>query len=947
MSGMVVPQALVIAADFLVLLAIILGFYVFFLNPRNLINRLVGIFILLFAITDLGISLALRGQNTQSLEIAYLIQVAFIPAVYPLVLITSLLLLKPEWFRGRRQLLAGLLMVVMASSLILTAVDQLFGTNLYYSGINSTLPHSGTLPVERLANGVLGWPVLMLNYYIIPVFTLIALATFGILDKGLPPFRRQLARVMIGVHFVVVVFHYILPLIFQPGISILVITSVYILLYSVLAFLQLVSERQFQTGQTQHRLTILSLIISVPTFIFLTINITNQTREALIEIASIRLEETNKALEDNLTKWLELNSNALQNLAAQPAMRSMEIDQQFPLLQQFQINFPYMGLVSTTDIFGLNVARSDNLAPIDYADRLWFIGAVRGRVGYNQIVIERTSNRPSLVVSTPIRNERNQIIGTVMFATDLETLASEITPRKLGATGLAYIVDERDTLVIHPELMGAQVGMDDYQHAPPVLALRRGVIGLANFTDAGGQRWQAYVSKLENNWGIVVQQQETDYLSTVSQAVQIAAVLIAGGALILFILTWATMRQAFRPFKALTETAQAIANGDLNREAPVEGDDEFGRLASSFNTMTTQLVELIDNLEQRVSQRTSELENRSIQLKAATEVGHAVATIRELDQLLAIITRLISESFGFYHVGIFLLDEDNEYAVLRAANSEGGRHMLERGHKLKVGQQGIVGYTTQRRQPRIALNVGLDSSHFNNPHLPETRSEMALPLIVGGQLLGVLDIQSTKENAFHQDDIDSLQVLADQVAIAISNARLLEQTHQLLDSERRAYRQINRQAWIDYLSETAQQGYIRTKDGVRPINSGATAPTASEVDHQSISLPVKVRGTTIGFIKARKPERAGQWTSEQISLLENLCTQLGIALDSARTYQETQMRAHNERTLAEISAHIRETLDVDYVLRTATGELMEALKLAEVEVRLGSPNGNGDGQEGV
>ena len=180
----------------------------------------------------------------------------------------------------------------------------------------------------------------------------------------------------------------------------------------------------------------------------------------------------------------------------------------------------------------------------------------------------------------------------------------------------------------------------------------------------------------------------------------------------------------------------------------------------------------------QLSVRTRDLERRSIQLQAAAEVSRATISVRDRDALLAQATHLISAQFGFYHTGIFLLDETEEYALLQAANSEGGQRMLEKGHRLKVGEQGVVGYVTGTGEPHIVLDVGTDAVHFNNPLLPETRSEMALPLKLGTQIIGALDVQSKEEGAFDEKDATVLQTMADQLAIAIENARLLQETQQ-------------------------------------------------------------------------------------------------------------------------------------------------------------------------
>ncbi|MBL8103783.1 MAG: GAF domain-containing protein, partial [Anaerolineales bacterium] len=195
-------------------------------------------------------------------------------------------------------------------------------------------------------------------------------------------------------------------------------------------------------------------------------------------------------------------------------------------------------------------------------------------------------------------------------------------------------------------------------------------------------------------------------------------------------------------------------------------NDSIQRARKSEELQKIENIELDDlraSLEERVAQRTSELdsanrnnEKRAKQFEAIAQIARAISSIQGLDSILPQITQVISEQFGHYHTGIFLLDENREFAVLRAANSEGGHGMLESGHKLQVGQTGIVGYVAATGQPRIALDVGTDAVYFDNPFLPNTHSEIALPLRVGGQTVGVLDVQSETSNAFTESDIEVL-----------------------------------------------------------------------------------------------------------------------------------------------------------------------------------------------
>ena len=192
--------------------------------------------------------------------------------------------------------------------------------------------------------------------------------------------------------------------------------------------------------------------------------------------------------------------------------------------------------------------------------------------------------------------------------------------------------------------------------------------------------------------------------------------------------------------------------------------------------MLTALREERSTLEQRVEERTIGLTRKTEQLRATSYIARKTAEVQDLATLLDTVARLVTDQFGFYHTGIFLINETGDQAVLQAASSDGGRRMIERGHSLSVGTQGIVGHVAAQKKPRIALDVGTDAVFFDNPDLPMTRSELALPLLVRGKVVGVLDIQSNQPQAFDMEDIDVLQTLSDQVAIAIENARLMDET---------------------------------------------------------------------------------------------------------------------------------------------------------------------------
>ncbi len=447
-------------------------------------------------------------------------------------------------------------------------------------------------------------------------------------------------------------------------------------------------------------------------------------------------------------------------------------------------------------------------------------------------------------------------------------------------------------------------------------------------------------------WSIVYVQEEAilaDLQKQQNRLTLLIATIIAG--VIGVVATFGT-RLITLPILNLTENAEKITAGDLNITVPIFDRDEIGKLATGFNVMTTRLRTLIGDLEERVRARTFELEiqnkslrNRTQQIQTISEVARNIAAAQDLEKLLSQVAQLVSERFGFYHVGIFLVDEAKEFAELRAANSEGGKRMLARQHKLRVGQVGIVGFVTSTGKPRIALDVGEDSVHFKNPDLPLTRSEMALPLQGGGAVIGALDVQSERTNAFSQEDIELFTTLADQVAIAIVNSRLYQETLQALEDSQQIHRQYLREEWTKLTNDLPIIGYDYSPKGLMPLYSGSVdendktlqpgkVQTVKLVENDKqisvLKVPITLRGEIIGTIDL-KDETGEDWDEGSISTAEAVADQISQALENARLFEQTQRRADRERKVLEITSRIRSTTDPEAMIKIATAELQNAL----------------------
>jgi GAF domain-containing protein len=362
------------------------------------------------------------------------------------------------------------------------------------------------------------------------------------------------------------------------------------------------------------------------------------------------------------------------------------------------------------------------------------------------------------------------------------------------------------------------------------------------------------------------------------------------------------------------------------------------------------LKELNQTLEDHVERRTSELtianarnERRARQFEAIAQVARAITSIQDEDTLLSRLTQVISDQFGFYHIGIFLLDEERRHAVLRASNSDGGTRMLARRHRLPVGQTGIVGHVAASGTPRIAHNVESDSSFKDNPDLPETRSELALPLRVGEQVIGVLDVQSKEANVFQPEDIEVLHTLADQVAIALLNARSYETSHRLLEEAQKTSITHFKEAWRLLQAQEKKVGYLVSNNTLMPLEKFVSTPHINRVvsqgevlvesgDIATLAVPIRLRGEVVGVLDIHVP--AGHdWDNDEIDIVKAVADRLSLALESAILLKTTQRRAEMERLTADISGKISASINLRNVLQTAVEELGHALPGSEVMIQ--------------
>ncbi len=408
-------------------------------------------------------------------------------------------------------------------------------------------------------------------------------------------------------------------------------------------------------------------------------------------------------------------------------------------------------------------------------------------------------------------------------------------------------------------------------------------------------------------------------------------------------------RSISRPVAELRTGAEAFAQGDFQVSIPAIGEDELSLLARTFNRMAVEILHSYSEMEAQVNARTRDLERRTAYLQAGAEVSQATAAILDINMLTAESVEIIRERFGLYYVGLFLVDEAGEWAELRAGTGAAGRAMLAAHHRMRVGE-GMIGWSIANANARVASQAEADAVRLSNPYLPETRSEAALPLRSRGKVLGALSVQDVLPNAFDEARLLALQTMADQIAVALDNAHLFAEAQASLEAERRAYGALSQQAWRQLLRERRMlhygadvKGNLRetpapeNQDGALMLREVGRLGQVVQVDAATVALPVKVRDAIVGVMRVHKSDANAIWTPEELALLETLMDQLGVALEGARLYHDTQLRAVRERLIGEVTARMRESLLLETVLKTSAREIRQALNLEDVVVRLMPP----------
>lgn len=335
--------------------------------------------------------------------------------------------------------------------------------------------------------------------------------------------------------------------------------------------------------------------------------------------------------------------------------------------------------------------------------------------------------------------------------------------------------------------------------------------------------------------------------------------------------------------------------------------------------------------QEMFERRSRDIQRRENQLRTAAEISRAISAELNQEQLLNRVVELVRERFDLYYVGVFLMDTGGTFAILQAGTGEAGKAMLQAGHRLSISGTSMIGWSITRRQARIALDVGQDAVRFSNPYLPDTRSELALPMISGSQVIGAITVQSVQPEAFDEEDILVLQGVADSLAIAIQNARLFQQAEASLREVRSLHQRYLGEAWSEMVSLQGNLTYAFENPASKPVTEGGPF---------KLEKPIAIRDQVIGSLMLESDQPT--WESEDEAFVDAVISQAAVALENVRLLEASQQASQHDRILAELSSQAWSTADVDQILKKTLRQLVQALQATHGTIILETPASHPD-----
>ena len=598
----------------------------------------------------------------------------------------------------------------------------------------------------------------------------------------------------------------------------------------------------------------------------------------------------------------------------------------------------------------------------------------QGKQYISSVYIDELTSEPLVIIAVPVTNAFGDFQGTLLAEVNLKFMWDLVGNLKIGKTGLAYVVDRQgdliafgdNTRVLGGENVSRLATIGEFMRNPePVGAAAMKLFQGINGTTVVG----TYVPLGVPDWAVATELPLMEALLPGIQFTGIAVVIMLVVAGLAGLSAIYLARRLATPLLNLTETATQIAKGKLNLDASVEGPTEVTRLADAFNSMTAQLRDLIGSLEQRVADRTQRLE-------ILATLSERLTAILDFEQLLTELVNQVKERFGYYHAHVYVLDDSRQNLVMTAGAGQAGAEMKARRHHIPLNAPtSLVARAARSGEIVWVDNVREAEDWLFNPLLPDTYAEMAVPIILEGRVVGVLDVQEDKIAGLDESDANLLRSLANQVAVAIRNARVFAEVEVTLAKTRAAQEQYIGQAWekvkttqqaaeyqyhrpsVQLLDETVisqleQEVMQKNQVTVVTVNGGDMTGerAASDTSDAEISLqdskpdvqnqtalvaPIRLQNQTIGSIQLLEMEGQHHWDELELALVQTVAEQVAQSAENLRLFEETRQRAGREQTIRQITDKMRTATNLNDLVKITAKELGQLFSTDYTLIELG------------
>ena len=568
-------------------------------------------------------------------------------------------------------------------------------------------------------------------------------------------------------------------------------------------------------------------------------------------------------------------------------------------LQDYLEAFPAHSEIFVTDQYGATLASTGRLSDYYQADEAWWQAAWNGGTGALYISdpeYDESADVTALLIALPIYSEETgDILGIVRSTLVVDDLYALIGEQRLGESGHALLLDKEGTVLFEPDFNNGATDAElseelrqsfisqeaDFVVAQDVSG-NESIFGYAllhpdaDLLSSVGELNAPLTAAIHAlGWVVVVRQDTAEAFATVAAISQVIQVVSVVAVIVAALLGYWVARLIVKPIQELSIAVNAVGAGNLDTPLPAPGRDEVGSLVTNFGRMVAQLKATLETLQGR---------NRDLDL--TVEIGRELTRARELTETLNQAVETIRSRFDLYYTQIYLVDPSRRHLILRAGTGETGRLLVERGHRLVIGAGSLNGLAAARREPVIVADTNRSELHRPNPLLPETRSEMVIPLLAGEQLVGVLDLQSAETNRLSEDVVGSFVALAGQLAIAIQNATLFSEVQQARAETEQYTRRLLNQGWQEFLN-----GVDRPERLVTAYSLGDALPL-DEIDEMSagqdqLVVPLAVAGAPIGQIRLQD-DLARNWTAQDTQILDAVAAKMANQIENLRLLTEAE-----------------------------------------------------------